>query len=60
MAGIALFFLTIAVAIIRSLLLVLKGDFTGVNALVGASSQDEEIESELKGLGLETAHGGKN
>lgn len=59
MAGIALFFLTIAVAILRTLTLLIKGDYAAVNALVGASSQDEEIESELKGLGIEAPHLGK-
>lgn len=60
MLGIGLFFLTIIVAIIRSLGLLLKGDYAGVNAIAGASSQDEEIESELKGLGIQTPHVGKN
>lgn len=59
MAGIALFFVTIAVAILRALSLLLQGDYAAVGALVGASSQDEEIESELKGLGIEAPHLGK-
>jgi TRAP-type C4-dicarboxylate transport system permease small subunit len=58
MAGIALFFVTIIVAILRTLGFLLKGDYAAVNALAGASSQDEEIESELKGLGIEAPHGG--
>lgn len=60
MLGLALFFLTIAVAIIRSVGMLLKGDWAGVNAIAGASSQDEEIESELKGLGIEAPHAGKS
>lgn len=59
MAGIALFFLTIVVAILRTIGLLLKRDYAAINALAGASSQDEEIESELKGLGIEAPHGGK-
>lgn len=59
MLGIVLFFVTIAVAIVRSLLMLLRGDYAGVNAIAGASSQDEEIESELKGLGIEAPHVGK-
>lgn len=59
MLGIVLFFVTIVVAIIRSIGLLLKGDYAGVNAIAGASSQDEEIESELKGLGIEAPHVGK-
>ena len=59
MLGIVLFFITTAVAILRTLGMLLKGDYAGVNALAGASSQDEEIENELKGLGIETPHGEK-
>lgn len=57
--GIALFFVTIVFAIIRTVVALLKGDFATVNAIAGVSSQDEEIEGELKGLGIETPHGGK-
>jgi TRAP-type C4-dicarboxylate transport system permease small subunit len=59
MAGIGLFLVAIIVALLRSLLLALNGDAAGVNRIAGASSQDEEIESELKGLGLETPHAPK-
>jgi hypothetical protein len=31
-----------------------------VNATAGASSQGEEIESELKGLGIHTPHGARS
>ncbi len=58
--GIALFFVTIIAAIIKSIGALLRGDFATVNAIAGVSSQDEEIESELKGLGIETPHAGKN
>ncbi|HEX4893292.1 MAG TPA: TRAP transporter small permease [Hyphomicrobiaceae bacterium] len=57
--GIALFFFTAVLAILRSLMALLRGDLATVNATAGASSQDEEIESELKGLGIQTPHGGK-
>ena len=59
LAGILLFFLTIIVAIMRSLDALLRGDLATVNATAGVSSQDEEIESELKGLGIERPHGEK-
>ena len=59
MAGIVLLFLAIAAAIVRTLVFLARGDYAAVGALVGASSQDEEIESELKGLGIETPHQGK-
>lgn len=58
-AGILLFFLTIIVAILRSLGALLRGDLATVNATAGVSSQDDEIESELKGLGIERPHGEK-
>lgn len=55
--GILLFFLTTLVAIVRSLGALLQGDLATVSATAGVSSQDEEIESELKGLGIEMPHG---
>lgn len=48
--GIALFFLAILVAIIRSLAAVVKGDWLAVNRLAGVATTEEEIEAELKGL----------
>ncbi len=57
--GILLFFVTTVVAIIKTVSQLLSGNYSGVNAIAGASSQDEEIEGELKGLGIETPHGGK-
>lgn len=59
MAGIALFLLTTVVAILKSLISLFRGDFDAVNAIAGASTQDEEIEGELKGLGIETPHGAR-
>lgn len=59
MAGIALFFITIVVAILRTLTMLMQGNYAGVGALVGASSQDEEIEGELKGLGIDAPQLGK-
>lgn len=60
MLGIALFFITIIFTIIRTTIALLAGDLAAVNAIAGASSQDEEIEGELKGLGIEAPHGGKS
>lgn len=59
LAGIALFMLTILVAILKSLISLFQGDFAAVNSIAGASTQDEEIEGELKGLGIETPHGAR-
>ncbi len=55
-----LFFVTIVVAILRvAARCCSAATYAAVNAIAGASSQDEEIEGELKGLGIETPHGGK-
>jgi TRAP-type C4-dicarboxylate transport system permease small subunit len=48
--GIGLFFLAIIVALIRSVVAVLKGDFAAVNSIAGVATTEEEIEAELKGL----------
>lgn len=53
--GFALFFLALVLAIIRAFGALLRGDYATVQAVAGAASQDEEIEGELKGLGLQTA-----
>jgi hypothetical protein len=37
---------------LRSTLALMRGDYAGVASIAGASTQDEEIESELGGLGL--------
>ncbi len=54
MAGIALFFVAAVLAFIKAVVAFVGGNYGGVTELIGASSQDEEIESELKGLGIET------
>ena len=48
--GIALFFLAIITAIIRTLAAVLKGDWQAANAIAGVATTEEEIEAEIKGL----------
>jgi TRAP-type C4-dicarboxylate transport system permease small subunit len=48
--GIALFFLAILVALIRSLAAVAKGDWLAVNRISGVATTEEEIATELKGL----------
>jgi TRAP-type C4-dicarboxylate transport system permease small subunit len=53
LAGIVLFLAVLAVAILRSVVALIQGDLATVRATAGASSQDEEIESELKSLGIE-------
>jgi TRAP-type C4-dicarboxylate transport system permease small subunit len=54
--GLLLFMVTTVFAILRVLTLLLKGDYAKVNEIAGASTQDEEIEGELKGLGIEMPH----
>lgn len=51
--GIALFALALVLAILRSLLAILRGDFAAVGRIAGAITQDEEIEGELEGLGIQ-------
>lgn len=51
-AGFALFFVAIVVGFLRGLIALLAGDYATVGATIGAPSQDEEIEGEIKGLGL--------
>jgi TRAP-type C4-dicarboxylate transport system permease small subunit len=61
-AGMALFFLALVLAFLRSLTALLRGDYAAAAAVAGAVTQDEEIESELEGLGIqreEPGSGGK-
>ena len=44
--------LVLAVAMMRSLLALARGDFAKVSALIGVPSQDEEVKGELEGLGI--------
>ena len=57
LAGILLFAAVLAVALLRSTFALLRGDYAAVRETAGAASQDEEIESELKSLGLEAKSG---
>lgn len=52
LAGFLFFLFTLAVAILRVLAGLARGDLAAVAAIAGASTQDEEIESELRGLGI--------
>jgi TRAP-type C4-dicarboxylate transport system permease small subunit len=51
--GIALFFLALVLAFLRTAVALLRGDYAAAAAIAGAASQDEEIESELEGLGIQ-------
>jgi len=57
--GIALFFLAILVALIRSIAAALSGNWGAVNAIAGVATTEEEIEAELKGLEVGAQHPGK-
>jgi TRAP-type C4-dicarboxylate transport system permease small subunit len=50
--GLALFFFSIVVALLRTVVALLRGDYMTANLTSGVSSQDEEIEGELAGLGI--------
>jgi beta-lactam-binding protein with PASTA domain len=54
--GIALFVFSIVVAMVRTAMALRRGDLAMVSQTAGASSQDEEIESELAGLGIALTH----
>lgn len=51
--GFALFGMALVVAVLRTLLALLRGDMATAAATSSAVTQDEEIESELKGLGID-------
>jgi TRAP-type C4-dicarboxylate transport system permease small subunit len=51
-AGLALFFVALVLALLRTALALLRGDMATAAATAGVASQDEEIESELHGLGI--------
>ena len=50
--GFALFAIALVLAVLRTLLALLRGDYATASATSGAVTQDEEIESELEGLGI--------
>jgi TRAP-type C4-dicarboxylate transport system permease small subunit len=52
-AGIVLFFVALVIAFLRSLRALWRGDLATAAATAGAPSLDEEIGSELQGLGIE-------
>jgi len=51
-AGIALFGVALLLAILRTLTAIARGDYTAAASISSAITQNEEIESELEGLGL--------
>ena len=50
--GIALFAVALVLAVLRTLLALLRGDYATASATSSAVTQDEEVESELEGLGI--------
>lgn len=48
--GIGLFFISILLALFRSLAALVRGDFAAVGDIAGVATTDEEIEAEIKGL----------
>jgi hypothetical protein len=56
--GLALFFVSIVVALARTMAALRRGDFQTASLTSGVASQDEEIESELASLGIATTRPG--
>lgn len=52
--GIALFAFALLLSVLRTGLALARGDFPAASAIAGVVTQDEEIQSELEGLGLAT------
>ena len=50
--GFAFFLFALMIALIRAVVALVGGDYARVAATIGVPSQDEEVESELKGLGI--------
>ena len=50
--GFALFLLAMTIAVLRSSVAMVRGDFAKVSDTVGIPSQDEEVKGELEGLGI--------
>jgi len=57
--GIALFALALVLAVLRTLVALLRGDYATAAAISGAITQDEEVESELEGLGIAKDRAGR-
>ena len=53
--GIALFALALVLAVLRTLLALARGDYATAAATSSALTQDEEVETELEGLGIDAA-----
>lgn len=53
LGGFALFAVAMLVSFLRTLLALLRGDYATAAATAGVATQDEEIENELKGYGIE-------
>jgi TRAP-type C4-dicarboxylate transport system permease small subunit len=52
LGGIALFALALVLAVLRTVLALARGDYATASATSSVATQDEEVESELEGLGI--------
>jgi TRAP-type C4-dicarboxylate transport system permease small subunit len=59
LGGFALFAVALVLAILRTVLALVGGDYATASATSGAITQEEEIEGELEGLGLGRDRGGQ-
>lgn len=57
--GIALFFVALVLAVVRTALALARGDYAAATRIAGVPSQDEEVAAELEGLGVGMPRGGK-
>jgi TRAP-type C4-dicarboxylate transport system permease small subunit len=56
LGGLVLFAIALVLGFLRTLLALIKGDYATAAATAGVATQDEEIENELKGYGIERPH----
>jgi TRAP-type C4-dicarboxylate transport system permease small subunit len=57
--GFALFLVAMVIAALRALIALVRGDYAKVSATVGVPSQDEEVKSEIEGLGIKSEQVGE-
>src|SRR5262245_1343082 len=54
--GFAFFLFALAIALVRSVIALIRADYAKVAATIGVPSQDEEVKGELEGLGIQAEH----
>jgi TRAP-type C4-dicarboxylate transport system permease small subunit len=54
--GFAFFLFALIIALVRAVVALVGGDYAKVAATIGVPSQDEEVQGEIKGLGIKPQH----